>query len=89
MKRQADQQSVGRAYKRKRTGQEELVFCTIKSKLCSVVKDTAIRDGINSVVITAHDTFKRALFFLKAFCLEVEEVPEISVATMKQCINQV
>ena len=95
MKRSANQVHNGNT-KKKRKVVGELLFMTVKSKLNTVIArgednktNPTILEKIKSVAITAHETYKRALFFLKAYCLHKDDVPKISISTMRLCINQV
>ena len=43
------------------------------------------------VAVLSHETYKRALFFFKSYCLYTGDVPDITISTLKlpRCINQV
>ncbi len=79
-----------RVKKRKRVCQRgDLIFYTIKSKLRTVIHSPEVLCKLGDVVLLAHEAFKRAMFFLRLFCLSTGLVPEMSVSTMRQCLNMV
>ena len=65
------------------TVKKKLQFYTHKCKLRSVVKRSDITEKIEECV------HKRASFFLRYFCLSRGEVPELSITTMRHCLNTV
>ena len=62
-------------------------FCTIKCKLRAVTKSSAVTDRLNEVAILAHDIFKRASLFLRAYCLQATSFPPMTMSTIRHCIN--
>jgi len=83
-------QTCGRK-RRKRTCEklQNNVFCTVKSKLSTVVRNVDVQNKVKEVALLAHEAFKRGLFFLRLFCLSTEVIPEMNVSTMRQCLRQV
>lgn len=70
--------------KRKKTPEITYSFFTVKSKLRGVVTSSGVTDKMNRVVILAHDIFKRATLFLRAYCLHTE--PPVTLSTIRHCM---
>ena len=66
---------------------KKLEFSTAKCKLRPMVKNEHVFKEINDQVLLANDVYTRASLFLRLYCLKVDEVPNITVSTMRQCIN--
>lgn len=64
---------------------EKLEFCTIKSKLKSVVKDEATRRAFGEYALLAHEALDRAFSFFRLYCLSLpdeDDLPELSDSTI-------
>ena len=72
--------------KRKLVPGEKQTFFTIKCKLKSIASPKVCAELERTTVI-AHDIFKRASLFLRAYCLGENPFPSITVSTIRHCIN--
>ncbi len=76
-----------------RSSEERLQFCTIKSKLSTLVTDKDDRSKISEAAVKCHEAYKRGLFFLKGFCLRMEskdlDIPVPNHSLMIACLEQV
>lgn len=75
--------------RRKRKDEITYTFWTIKSKLRAVTTSSAVTDRLNEVAIVAHDVYKRASLFLRAYCLRAASFPPMTLSTVRHCINRV
>lgn len=73
----------------RRMSNEELQFTTYKCKLKTLVKDECVRKRFESDARIAHQAFNLASSFFRLYCLSMDDLPDINVSTMKQCINRV
>ncbi len=53
---------------------KHLHFTSVKCKLSKIVPDPNVCTRICDAVLACHDTFKRGLFFLKAFCIHLQDI---------------
>ncbi len=68
-------------------------FTSVKCKLPKIVPDPNVCTRICDAVLACHETFKRGLFFLKAFCIHLQDIqiplPTLDHSLMIVCLEQV
>ncbi len=72
---------------------KHLHFTSVKCKLSKIVPDPNVCTQICDAVLACHETFKRGLFFLKAFCIHLQDIqiplPTLDHSLMIACLEQV
>lgn len=73
--------------KRQQKLNAELQFCTVKCKLNSITISPAVKRRLNEVATLAHDIYKRASLFFRAYCLWASSFPPVTLSALKNSIN--
>lgn len=73
--------------KRQRKKNAELQFCSVKSKLNSPTISPAVKHRLNEVATLAHDIYKRASVFFRAYCLWAASFAPVTLSVIKNSIN--
>ncbi len=70
-----------------------LYFTYVKCKLSKIVPDPNVCTRICDATLACHETFKRGLFFLKVFCIHLQDIqiplPTLDHSLMTSCLEQV